>query len=72
MARQPAGLQGRPPLIFEAAQAASSYNEQPWSYIVATLTNRRSMFALYRALWRAPGWAKVSARPALGREPKFA
>jgi nitroreductase len=54
--------------IFEAARwAASSYNEQPWRYIVATNTDREEFERLLSCLVEAnQAWAKEAPVLALG------
>jgi nitroreductase len=60
--------------LFEAARwAASSYNEQPWSYIVATKENAAEFAKVLSCLVEAnQGWAKAAPVLALGIVyPKF-
>jgi nitroreductase len=54
--------------LFEAARwAASSYNEQPWSYIVATKANPAEFARLLSCLVEAnQAWAKAAPVLALG------
>jgi nitroreductase len=54
--------------LFEAARwAASSYNEQPWSYIVATRDNPEEFAKLLSCLVEGnQGWAKAAPVLALG------
>lgn len=54
--------------LFEAARwAASSYNEQPWSYIVATKANSAEFERLLSCLVEAnQAWAKAAPVLALG------
>ena len=54
--------------LFEAARwAASSYNEQPWRYMVATLTNPFDYDRLLSCLVEGNhGWAKTAPVLALG------
>jgi nitroreductase len=54
--------------LFEAARwAASSYNEQPWSYIVATKASAAEFERLLSCLVEAnQGWAKAAPAIALG------
>src|SRR5208337_3954274 len=54
--------------LFEAARwAASSYNEQPWSYIVATKANPAEFERLLSCLVEAnQPWAKAAPVLALG------
>ncbi len=54
--------------LFEAARwAASSYNEQPWSFLVATSENQEEFARLLSCLVEAnQGWAKAAPVLALG------
>jgi len=54
--------------LFEAARwAASSFNEQPWSYIVATRTQEEAFARLLSCLVEAnQSWAKAAPVLALG------
>ena len=54
--------------LFEAARwAASSYNEQPWSFLVATKDNPEEFERLLSCLVEGnQGWAKVAPVLALG------
>ncbi len=54
--------------VFEAARwAASSYNEQPWSYIVATSAQEQEFARLLSCLSEAnQSWAKAAPILALG------
>ncbi len=54
--------------LFEAARwAASSYNEQPWSYIVATRKNREAYEAVHSCLVEGNrGWAGAAPVLAIG------
>src|ERR1022692_3674838 len=54
--------------LFEAARwAASSYNEQPWNYIVATKENSKEFARLLSCLVEAnQAWAKAAPVLALG------
>src|SRR5262245_14455354 len=54
--------------LFEAARwAASSYNEQPWRYIVATKANRPEFERLLSCLVEGnQAWAKAAPALALG------
>ncbi|MCH9021144.1 MAG: nitroreductase family protein, partial [Planctomycetes bacterium] len=54
--------------LFEAARwAASSYNEQPWSFIVATRENPEEFARLLSCLVEAnQGWAKAAPVLVLG------
>ncbi len=54
--------------LFEAARwAASSYNEQPWSYIVATKSDKQAFARLLSCLVEGnQGWAEAAPVLALG------